>query len=444
MIRISAHVMTLVAAAMLWLAVPARAMEVQVIPVPDVGEVWLVENHNLPIVAVEIAFRNGGAAQESDDKSGLATLAAGLLDEGAGDMDALAFRTRLEDLSIALSFEAGRDHFFGHMKTLSDNKAEAFRLMGLAVTAPRFEPEAIERVRNQLLAAIAQSEQQPGSVASRAWYARAFPGHPYGRPVIGTAETVAKIEAKDLQDYAATRLARDNLLIAVVGDVTPAEVVELVRGAFRGLPAAARLTPVPEVTPTPPPGLLVIDRPVPQSTVIYGQPGIKRDDPDWFPAYVMNYVLGGGGFASRLVNEVREERGLAYSVSSYLNPLVHAGLIVGSVGTQNERARESIEIISNEFARMREDGVTAAELEGAKKYLTGSYALSFDTSPGIAGQLVAIRLEGFGPDYIEARNGYIEAVTRDQVNAVARRLLQPEALSWVVVGQPADVATSAP
>src|SRR5690606_5745125 len=227
MIRISAHVMTLVAAAMLWLAVPARAMEVQVIPVPDVGEVWLVENHNLPIVAVEIAFRNGGAAQESDDKSGLATLAAGLLDEGAGDMDALAFRTRLEDLSIALSFEAGRDHFFGHMKTLSDNKAEAFRLMGLAVTAPRFEPEAIERVRNQLLAAIAQSEQQPGSVASRAWYARAFPGHPYGRPVIGTAETVAKIEAKDLQDYAATRLARDNLLIAVVGDVTPAEVVEL-------------------------------------------------------------------------------------------------------------------------------------------------------------------------------------------------------------------------
>ncbi|HEY8351299.1 MAG TPA: insulinase family protein, partial [Sphingomonadales bacterium] len=179
MIRLSQFVASLVAAA-LWLAFPARAMDVQVISVPEVGEVWLVENHNLPIVAVEIAFRDAGAAQDPADKAGLATFAAGLLDEGAGDMDAIAFRTRLEDLSIALSFEAGRDHFFGHMKTLSDNKAEAFRLLGLAVTAPRFEGEAVERVRNQLLAAIAQEEQQPGSVASRSWYARAFPDHPYG------------------------------------------------------------------------------------------------------------------------------------------------------------------------------------------------------------------------------------------------------------------------
>lgn len=443
MIRLSQFVASLVAAA-LWLAFPARAMDVQVISVPEVGEVWLVENHNLPIVAVEIAFRDAGAAQDPADKAGLATFAAGLLDEGAGDMDAIAFRTRLEDLSIALSFEAGRDHFFGHMKTLSDNKAEAFRLLGLAVTAPRFEDEAVERVRNQLLAAIAQEEQQPGSVASRSWYARAFPDHPYGRPVIGSAETVAALKAEDLRDLAASRLARGNLLIAVVGDMTPDEVRELVRNAFRGLPESARLAEIPEATPAPPPGILVIDRPVPQSTVIYGQPGIKRHDPDWYPAYVMNYVLGGGGFASRLVNEVRELRGLAYSVSSYLNPLARAGLIVGSVGTQNERAKESIDIISAEFARMREEGITVEELEGAKKYLTGSYALNFDTSPAIAAQLLAIRLENFGPDYIEKRNGYIEAVTLEQVNDVARRLLKPEALSWVVVGRPAGVTTTAP
>lgn len=443
MIRLSQFVASLVAAA-LWLAFPARAMDVQVISVPDVGEVWLVENHNLPIVAVEIAFRDAGAAQDPADKAGLATFAAGLLDEGAGDMDAIAFRTRLEDLSIALSFEAGRDHLFGHMKTLSDNKAEAFRLLGLAVTAPRFENEAVERVRNQLLAAIAQEEQQPGSVASRSWYARAFPDHPYGRPVIGSAETVAALKAEDLRDLAASRLARGNLLIAVVGDMTPDEVRELVRNAFRGLPESARLAEIPEATPAPPPGILVIDRPVPQSTVIYGQPGIKRHDPDWYPAYVMNYVLGGGGFASRLVNEVRELRGLAYSVSSYLNPLARAGLIVGSVGTQNERAKESIDIISAEFARMREEGITVEELEGAKKYLTGSYALNFDTSPAIAAQLLAIRLENFGPDYIEKRNGYIEAVTLEQVNDVARRLLKPEALSWVVVGRPAGVTTTAP
>lgn len=443
MIRLSQFVASLVAAA-LWLAFPARAMDVQVISVPEVGEVWLVENHNLPIVAVEIAFRDAGAAQDPADKAGLATFAAGLLDEGAGDMDAIAFRTRLEDLSIALSFEAGRDHLFGHMKTLSDNKAEAFRLLGLAVTAPRFEGEAVERVRNQLLAAIAQEEQQPGSVASRSWYARAFPDHPYGRPVIGSAETVAALKAGDLRDLAASRLARGNLLIAVVGDMTPDEVRELVRNAFRDLPESARLAEIPEATPAPPPGILVIDRPVPQSTVIYGQPGIKRHDPDWYPAYVMNYVLGGGGFASRLVNEVRELRGLAYSVSSYLNPLARAGLIVGSVGTQNERAKESIDIISAEFARMREEGITAEELEGAKKYLTGSYALNFDTSPAIAAQLLAIRLENFGPDYIEKRNGYIEAVTLEQVNDVARRLLKPEALSWVVVGRPAGVTTTAP
>ncbi|MDA5193945.1 M16 family metallopeptidase [Govanella unica] len=421
---------------------PARAMDIQVVPVQGVGQVWLVENHSLPIIAVDLAFKGAGAAQDPDGKVGLATFVSGMLDEGAGDLDSQAFQKRLSDLSISLSFSVGQDDFAGSMKTLTENREEAFRLLGLSINAPRFDAADIDRVRDQLIAAINESEQRPATVASREWAARAYPGHAYGRPVGGRLQTIPAITRADLAAFADAKFARGNLIIVVVGDIDAAEVSKLVAGAFAPLPEKPNLIPVPDMVAVPPAGILVIDRPIPQSNIVFGLPGIKRDDPEWFPASVMNYVLGGGGFASRLMDEVREKRGLAYSVRTGLSPQDHSGLLLGSVGTRNDSAKDSIDIIRRETAKMHDSGITAAELDGAKKYLTGSYPLAFDTSPNIAAQLLAIRLEGFATDYVEKRNGYIEAVTLEQTNASAKRLLDAEAISWLVVGRPTGISST--
>ncbi len=422
-----------------FLALPARAMDVQVVELPGLGQVWLVESHNLPIIAVNIAFRNAGTAQDADDKTGLSSLAAGLLNEGAGDLTSEQFQGRLEDLSIGLSFSADRDHFYGQLKTLTENREEAFRLLGLALTAPRFDQDAVDRVRNQLLAMLAQSDQQPAAVAAKEWYARTFPNHPYGNARDGEPDDVAKITVADLKALAPARFGRDNIVVSVVGDITADELKRLLVPAVAALPATADVRTIAEVTAAPPAGKLVVTRPIPQSAAVFGLPGIKRDDPDWFPAIVMNYTFGGGGFASRLVNEVREIRGLAYSVNTTINPLTHAGVYVGSVGTQNDRMKDSIEVITAEFTKMRDQGPAAEELDAAKKFITGSFPLSFTTSSSIAAQLIAAQLENFTPDYFEKRNSYVDAVTLDDVKRVAKRLLDPEALSWVVVGQPTGV-----
>ena len=423
---------------------PARALDIQPIDVPNVGAAWLVENHSLPIVAVHLAFRDAGTAQDPQTKEGVATFVAGLLNEGAGDMDAAAFQQRLEELTIEMSFAAERDESFAVMRTLSENRTEAFRLLGLALSQPRFDADAIERVRKQLFAVVAQNEQTPAAAAAKRWYADAFAGHPYGRPKEGSVDSLKTITRDDLRAFAASHFARGSLVIAIVGDVTPEEAKTLLISAFGALPEKATPAPLSEVKASPPAGIEVVARPIPQSTIVFGHAGIKRDDPDWYAALVMNYTLGGGGFSSRLVNEVREKRGLAYYVYTTFSPLDHAGLLLGSVGTQNERAAQSIDIIRTEITKMRDGGATEAELALAKKYLTGSYPLSFASSSKIAGELMGMQLEGFTTDFVNKRNGYIEAVTLADVNRVAKRLLAPENLYWVVVGAPDGVTSTVP
>lgn len=420
------------------------ALDIEVVTTPKGFTVWHVADDTLPLIATQLIFRDAGATQDPIGKAGLATFVSGLLNEGAGDMDARAYQDRLDALSIRLGFNAGRDRFSVALATLTENREEAFRLMGLALSDPRFDDDAVARVRNQMLAMISQGDENPSTVARRAWYRAAFPDHAYGNPVEGTAESVNLINRADLRDFAATRFARNNVIIATVGDMDAGEAARLVDMALGSLPPEADLAPVPPAEAAPPAGVRVIAQPLPQSKVYFGHNGVRRDDPDWYAAFVMNYVLGGGGFASRLVNEVREKRGLAYSLASYFLPLDHGGVFVGAVGTQNERVAESIEVIEAEIEKIIDSGITEQELRDAKTFLTGSYPLSFDTSRNIAGQLAAIQAEGFDPDFVNQRNGFIEAVTLEQANAAARRLLAPDRLFWTVVGQPEGVDTTAP
>lgn len=418
-------------------ALPAKALDIQEIESPGGITYWLVEEPAIPIVSLEMSFR-GGARLDPEGKAGLARMVAGLLDEGAGEMDTAAFSAARDEISARFGFSANRDRFEVSANMLAENASQSAALLATALTAPRFEADPMARVRAQMLTSIAESETDPSDQAARQWYARAFPDHPYGRPAEGTKESVAAITQDDLFAAHKRLLTRANVTIAIVGAIDADAASAMVDSLMVGLPEG---TPdnAPKATAAPPPGVHVIDIPVPQSAAVFGHKGIFRDDPDFFPAYVMNYMLGGGGFASRLTEEVRVKRGLAYGVYSYLAVTDGAALYLGGVQTANERMAESIEVIRAEWARMAAEGLTEEELERSKKYLTGAFALRFDSNAKIASYLVFIQEEDLGIDYYDRRNGLVEAVTLEDTKRAAARLLDPAALSIVVAGQPAGL-----
>lgn len=431
---------TLALAAALWAAAPARATEIQALTSPGGVAAWLVSEPSIPMISLELAFR-GGSALDPEGKEGLAHMVSGLLDEGAGEMDGLTFQRRLEELAIGLSFSASFDTFRVTLKTLSKNRDEAFRLLGLALARPRFEETAVERIRQQIRTGLIRSLEDPDTIANRRWFAEAFPDHPYGRPSGGTLESIGAITGDDLGAFAAGRLARDNMVVGAVGDIDGAELGRLLDLALSGLPAASKPYRIAEIRPAAGDGVIVVKKDIPQSVVVFGRAGIKRDDPDYYAAYVMNYVLGGGGFSSRLTEEVREKRGLAYSVYSYLYPLDHAGLMLGGVATANARVAESVRIIRAELERLRRDGITERELADAKTYLNGSFPLRLSSNRRIANILVAIQLEDLGIDYLERRADLINAVSLLDVARVTARLIEPRDLIVVVVGDPVGLGS---
>jgi zinc protease len=433
-----AHIALLVGLLLVILPGLGRAAEVQRVVSPGGIEAWLIEEHAIPLISLEAMFR-GGSSLDPVGKEGLATLASGMIDEGAGDYDSEAFLARLVDRSIRLSASATQDNIVVGIETLSIHRAAAFEMIGLALTAPRYDPDAIERVRRRLLIDVVQNERDPERFAAMTWYETVYPGHPYGRSLNGTAESVNAITRADLQAFASNRFARDNMIVAVVGDITAAELAPLLDASFGALPATAAPWQIDEADFENAGTLRVVERDIPQSVAFFGLPGIKRADPEFYAAYVMNHILGGGSFTSRLTDEIREKRGLAYSVYSYLIPLRYGGLFVGSVGTRNNRVAESLDLIRAEFDRFRREGASARELADALTHLTGSFALRFDKNARVARTLLAIQYEDLGIDYIERRNDYIEAVTLDDVNRIARRLLVLDALTVVVVGAPVGV-----
>jgi zinc protease len=413
---------------------PAQAMNIQKVVSQKGIVAWLVEDHTLPLLAMQFGF-TGGCSQDPQGKEGLSYFVSGMLDEGAGDIKSQAFQEKLEDLAIQMSFDASRDAMTGGLKTLTKNKDEAFRLLHLALTEPRMDKDAVERVRGQIYSVIKAQAEDPNTVASNAWFARVFEGHPYGEQVKGSLETIAKITPDDLKSYTAKTFARSNLFVAVVGDITADDLRAALDSVFGELPEKANLKTIKDAPWRTDPRQTVIPRATPQTIVNFGLPGPKRQDPDFIPAYVLNYIVGGGGFASKLMEEVREKRGLAYSVYTYLYPFDHAGVFLGSVATENSRVTESVDVIKKVLADVAENGPTAEELENAKRYLTGSYALRFSSSSAIAQIMLWIQIENLGIDYIDKRNSLIEAVTLDDVKRVAK-LIAPDELVMTVVGQP--------
>jgi zinc protease len=413
--------LALAAVAFLAGAPAASAMKIEKIVSPSGIEAWLVREEATPLVALNYAF-HGGSSQDTPEKSGTANLTADMLDEGAGELDSNAYHERLEKRAIEMSFRVGRDYFYGSMRTLNEHRDEAFDLLRLALTKPRFDGEALERVRGQEMAGLRRETTSPNDLASRAWWSAAFPNHPYGRETKGSLETVPRITADDLRDYVRRAFARNELTISIVGDVDAKTAGELIDKAFGGLPAKNDLKPVPEATPRGLGRRIVINLDVPQAVVTFGGNGIERSDPDFMAAYIVNHILGGGSFSSRLYREVREKRGLAYGVSDSLVWFKRAAVVLGGTATRADRTADALDIIEKETKRMAEEGPTPEEMAAAKSFLKGSYALSLDTSAKIAAQLTQIQLDKLGIDYIDRRGAMIDAVTIEDAKRVAKRL----------------------
>jgi zinc protease len=422
------------AASLVAFPLTASATRVERIVSPGGITAWMVYEPSVPLIALDFSFK-GGSAQDPPEKAGVAAMTMSLLDEGAGDIDAKEFHERVAAKAIQLSFSASGDHASGSLRTLTENRDEAVTLLKLALTVPRFESEDVERIRRQTLTVLRRATTSPGDLAGERWSATAFPGHPYGRPSRGTLTSVPTITADDLRVYSQNVFARDTLKAAIVGNIDAAAAGRILDEAFGSLPATATLKPVPDAVPQGLGQKITIDLDVPQSLMIVGGPGILRKDPDFMPANVLNHILGGGSFSSRLYKEVRETRGLAYSAYSSMASYQHAAVFMCVTGTRSDRAAEALEVMQAEIRKMAESGPTEEELAKAKSYMTGSYALSFDTSSKIASGLVAIQNENLGIDYIDRRNSLVNAVTLDDVKRVARRLLDTGMLV-TVVGKP--------
>ncbi|MBB5752115.1 M16 family metallopeptidase [Prosthecomicrobium pneumaticum] len=432
-VRLAQHSLAVAAAAGFALfACAAQATTVERVVSPKGIEAWLVEEQAVPLVAMNFAFR-GGAAQDPPEKPGVANLLSGMLDEGAGDLPSEAFQARLDDLSVELSFSAGREAFFGTLRTLVETRDEAFSLLKRAITVPRFDDEPLARMKDAVTTGIRAASTDPDSLASQALAAAMFPGHPYGRPIEGTERTVAAITRDDLELFRRAAFARSNLRIVVVGAIDAKTLGPLLDATFGDLPENPFLRPVPDVKPADA-GLVEVAFSTPQAVIRFAGNGLERHDPDFMPAFVANHILGGAGFSSRLYAEVREKRGLAYSVGTGLATFDHAAAFFGGTATRADRGDEALTLIETEIRRLASEGPTEAELDQAKHYLIGSFALRFDTSSRIASQLLAFSLDGLGIDYVEHRNDLVAAVTIEDVRRAARRVFEAGPAVVVRVG----------
>ncbi len=416
-------------------ALPARAaVDIQEVTSPGGFTAWLVEEHSIPFVSLEIRFK-GGASLDRPGKRGAVNLMTGLIEEGAGDLNAQEFAKAQEELAARYEFDVHDDSLAISARFLTEYRDASVDLLKLALTEPRFDEDAVERVREQVLSIIRSDSTDPDDIASRTFDALAFGDHPYGSSLNGTLDSVAALTRDDIVTAHADVLTRDKVYVGAVGDITAEELGMLLDRLLGDLPeTGASMPDEAELSLTG--GVTVVPFDTPQSVAVFGHSGIRRDDPDFFAAFVMNQILGGGNFSSRLMQEVREKRGLTYGVYSYLVDKDYAQMVMGRFASANERIADAIAVVRDEWAKIAEEGVTEKELADAKTYLTGAYPLRFDGNAQIAGILVGMQLSDLPIDYIATRNDKVNAVTLEDIKRVAARLVRPDALRFVVVGQP--------
>ncbi|WJS84895.1 pitrilysin family protein [Paracoccus sp. TOH] len=438
MIRALATLVFIALAALPATLQPARAIEIQQITSPGGIKAWLVEDHSIPFTALSLMFK-GGASLDAPGKRGQMSLMTALLEEGSGDMGSVAYAEAVEGLGAQNRFDVGDDALTVNARMLTENRDQAAELLRQALAEPRFDPDAVERVRAQLQAVIRSEATDPNAIASKELARQAWGAHPYASSINGTLETVAALTREDLAAAKDRVLARDRVVVAAAGDITAEDLGKLIDRVLGGLPAEGS-APLPDKAALQlTGGVTVIDWDSPQTVVSFAQPGLPMSDPDYFAAFVADHILGGGGFSSRLMDEIREKRGLTYGVGTGLSNGLYGETWQGGMASANDKVAEAVGLIRSEWDRFAQGGVTEKELADAKTYLTGEYPLRFDGNGKIAGILAGMQLIGLPADYVNTRNGKIEAVTAADVQRVAQRLLHADQIRFVLVGRPEGI-----
>ena len=414
---------------------------IQQFATPGGVSVWLVEEPSIPIMALRMAWETG-AATDPDGMEGLTDALTYLMNEGAGDLTSLDFATRMEKLNMSFGCGADDETTYCSANMLTENAAEAMDLIAMALNEPRFDAEPFERFQREQLIGIRTRETDASFLASRARAQALMPNHPFSR--IKTEESINALTTDMVRARKDAIMTGDKLYVTAVGAMSPEELAPLLDDALAALPQSSSVEAIEDVALNDPlPAPVVVELPQPQSLVTFAAPAMARDDDDFFPAYVLNYTFGGGGFESRLMKDLRVEKGLTYGVYTSLSTSDHLNLWTGGGQTKNESAGDFIDGLTDEMEMIVADGVTEQELADAKAYLTGSYPLAFDSNAKIASGLMTARLEDLGIDYFDRRNAMVEAVTLEDVNRIAAEYLQPENFTFVVVGQPEGIEETA-
>ena len=419
-------------------AAKSKALDVQVLKGPAGAEAWLVQDSTVPVISISFSFE-GGLAYDPDDKPGVGRLVSILLDEGAGDMRAQEFQQKLSDNAIGMDFTAGRDAFYGQLRTLTKNKDLAFDMLRLALTQPRFDTDAIDRMRNANIAELKNDLGEPSWLVARTFNGMMFEGHYYARPGFGNLQSMNTITRKDMLDYTHGQFAKNVLKVSIAGDITQEEAQAALNKIFRDLPDAADPVDATEATLGYPGKTILLPLDTPQTYIMVGEQGIKRSDKDWHAAMVMNYILGGSSFDARLMREIRAKRGLTYGVYSSLSSMDHADLMQANMSASNDKVQEALQLLRDEWAEMAKDGPTTEELENAKSYLTGSLLLQLTSTKDIAAALNDMQRDDLDADYINKRNDIINSLTLADVKRMAAQLLKTENLTTVLVGKPKNI-----
>lgn len=408
--------------------------EIQQFVTPGGVSVWLVSEPSIPILSLEMAWK-GGETSDPDGLEGLSDSVVYNMNEGAGDLDSLGFQTRMEELNMSFGCSTGNDWTSCSSSMLTDNASDAMDLIATAFAAPRFDAGPFERFQRENLIAIKQRETSANWLARKALTDAMYPEHAYARQT--SAESIAALTPELAREHMRKLMVKDRLLVTAVGAVTPEELAPMIDKVMADLPETSETGTVADIVlPDALAEPIIVDLPQPQSLVSFSAPGLPRDHPDFFTAYVLNYTVGGGGFESRLMKTLRVEKGLTYGVYTGLSTSDHLNTWSGGGQTKNESAGEFLAGIRDELGQFAADGVTEEELSDAKAYLTGSYALGFDSNAKIADQMMSVRQEELGIDYFDTRNANMNAVTLEDVNRVAKEYLSPDRFTYVIVGQP--------
>lgn len=425
-------------------ALRAQAAQDQFLPITEIKtdsgvSVWLAQDKSLPIIAMQFMFVESGTAIEPQGKQGLVRLLSNTMDEGADDLDSHTFQKLLSDNSITLSFIASRDGFGGKLKMLSRHQDQAFDLLRKAITAPRFDEDPVSRMKDANLVRIKSSLSDPEWMAARILNEYAFSGHPYSKNSGGTISSLSALTADDLRSFQNEYLSRDRLIVAVSGDIDAQTIKTKIDAVFASLPSKAPDIQIPDTTISNGGEVYLYEQDIPQTMIEIALPSFGREDTDYYALQVLNYILGGAGFGSRLMEEAREKRGLTYGIYSSINNYKHVNMLGISTSTKNESASEMLQIIKEQLTRLQNEPVSAQELKDAKSYITGSMPLALTSYDQIVGMMMGLRMDDLPADYLDHYADKINAVTAQDIQRVAKRVLSPSTMMVVLVGKPENI-----